>query len=144
MQPLFNHERLDVYQEALALCGWWETCWRRCASLPNLRDQMDRASSSIPLNIAEGNGRFTPKDRSHYFRIAATSALECAACLDVLVVRKRLTAEEVLPAKHRLQAIVRMLYGLVGSGAYKISDGSQTYDATLTEFSGDPTEDEAE
>lgn len=143
MEPSFNHEKLDVYQESLALCGWWETCWRRCATLPNLRDQMDRASSSIPLNIAEGNGRFTPRDRSHYFRIAATSALECAACLDVLVVRGRLKAEEVLPAKRRLQGIVRMLYGLVGSSAHRISDAAEFYDATLTEINGDPKGEES-
>ncbi|WP_372370960.1 four helix bundle protein [Candidatus Uabimicrobium sp. HlEnr_7] len=36
--------------------------------------QLDRASTSIVLNIAEENGKYTPKDR--YFDIARGSALE--------------------------------------------------------------------
>ena len=42
----------------------------------------------IPLNIAEGNGKFSTIDRARFLEIARGSALECAACLDVLAVRK--------------------------------------------------------
>lgn len=50
-------------------------------------DQLDRASTSIPLNIAEGNGKYTPKDRCRFFDIARGSAFECAAVLDVLTAK---------------------------------------------------------
>lgn len=48
----------------------------------SLADQMQRAASSVVLNIAEGNRR-TGKDRLHFFRIAAGSAAEVRAALDV-------------------------------------------------------------
>ncbi len=48
----------------------------------NLADQLRRAASSVVLNIAEGNRR-TGMDRLHFFRIAAGSAAEVRAALDV-------------------------------------------------------------
>lgn len=47
-----------------------------------LADQLRRAASSVVLNIAEGNRR-AGKDRAHFFRIAAGSAAEVRAALDV-------------------------------------------------------------
>ena len=67
----------------------------------------------MPLNIAEGNGKFTPKDRCRFFDIAHGSALECAAGLDVLVAKAKLTREQIRDGKKRLQKIVRMLMGLI-------------------------------
>jgi four helix bundle protein len=78
-----------------------------------VKDQLDRASTSIPLNIAEGNGKYAPKDRCRFFDIAHGSALECAAGLDVLVAKARLTPVQIRPGKERLQKIVRMLIGLI-------------------------------
>ena len=57
-------------------------------------DPLDRASTSIALNIAEGNGKYTAPDRCRFFDIARGSALECAACLDVLVAKKRYEADK--------------------------------------------------
>jgi four helix bundle protein len=75
--------------------------------------QLDRASTSIPLNIAEGNGKYTAPDRCRFFDIARGSALECAACLDLLVAKKRLAQAE--PGKEILVRIVSMLVGLIRS-----------------------------
>jgi four helix bundle protein len=79
----------------------------------DVKHQLDRASTSIPLNIAEGNGKYAPKDRCRFFDIAHRSALECAAGLDVLVAKTRLTPEQIRPGKEGLQKIVRMLIGLL-------------------------------
>jgi len=49
-----------------------------------LSDQLDRASISVPLNIAEGAGRSTPRERARHYTIARGSAGECLACLDLL------------------------------------------------------------
>jgi four helix bundle protein len=87
--------------------------WRG-SRVGEIRDQLDRASTSIPLNIAEGNGKYAIKDRCRYFDTAHGSALECAAALDVLVAKGKQTADEVRPGKERLQKIVLgMLMGLI-------------------------------
>ena len=52
-------------------------------------------------------------DRARFLEIARGSALECAACLDVLTVRKLVAAEQILPAKERLVRIVNMLMGML-------------------------------
>ncbi len=41
-----------------------------------MRDQLLRASSSVALNLAEGNARRTPKDRLRMFNIALSSLRE--------------------------------------------------------------------
>lgn len=42
----------------------------------HLKDQLVRASSSVALNLMEGWGRRTEKDRSHFFTIAFGSLRE--------------------------------------------------------------------
>jgi four helix bundle protein len=48
-----------------------------------LRDQIERASLSVVLNLAEGSGR-KGKDRLHHFRIAMGSLKEVQGCLAVI------------------------------------------------------------
>ena len=113
MKIYFDHEKLDVYREAIAFCGWVGEFLASMSAKAAAKDQLDRASTSIPLNIAEGNGKFSARDRARFFEMARGSALECAACLDVLLVRK-LTKEELVAAqKERLVRIVEMLVGLL-------------------------------
>ena len=113
MKPLFDHEKLDAYQEAIAFCGWVGEFLETVSGKTAAKDQLDRASTSIPLNIAEGNGKFSERDRARFLEMARGSTLECAACLDVLVARRFSTDETVLPAKTRLVGIVQMLIGLL-------------------------------
>ena len=113
MKTYFDHERLDVYQEAIAFCGWVGDLLNEIAAKAAAKDQLDRASTSLPLNIAEGNGKFSDADRSRFLEIARGSALECAACLDVLAVRKLVATERIVPAKERLVRIVNMLMGML-------------------------------
>jgi four helix bundle protein len=79
--------------------------------------QLDRASSSVPLNIAEGNGKFTAPDRCRFFDIVRGSALECAAALDVLQRKSLATDRQVLKGKACLLEVVSMLVGLVKSNS---------------------------
>ena len=109
MKIYFDHEKLDVYCESIAFCGWVGEFLGTISA----KEQLDRASTSIALNIAEGNGKFSAKDRSRFFEVARGSALECAACLDVLFARKLATEEHVVPGKERLARIVQMLLGLL-------------------------------
>ncbi|HEV7404859.1 MAG TPA: four helix bundle protein [Chthoniobacteraceae bacterium] len=113
MKPIFDHEKLMVYQESLVFCGWVGEFLERIAGKAAVKDQLDRASTSVPLNIAEGNGKFSNKDRARIFEIARGSALECAACQDVLVVRGLATEESIIEQKERLARVVNMLMGLL-------------------------------
>jgi four helix bundle protein len=109
----FDHEKLEVYREAIAFVGWVSALLEATVRVGDVKDQLDRASTSIPLNIAEGNGKYAPKDRCRFFDIAHGSALECAAGLDILVAKGKLTTEQIRPGKESLQKIVRMLMGLI-------------------------------
>jgi four helix bundle protein len=113
MTAYFDHEKLAVYCESIAFCGWVDEFLPSLPSKISARDQLDRASTSIPLNIAEGNGKFSGPDRARFLEMARGSALECAACLDVLVARKLATSDQACDAKGQLASIVRMLMGLL-------------------------------
>jgi four helix bundle protein len=92
-----------------------------------VRDHLDRASTSIPLNIAEGNAKFSMKDRCRYLDIADGSALECAGALDVLVAQKRLTADEVREGKMILKQVVSLVMGLRSEAQSRIADEIAPY-----------------
>jgi four helix bundle protein len=111
--PYFDHEKLDVYRNSTAFCAWVGDFLPSITQKTAAKDQLDRASTSVPLNIAEGNGKFSAKDRARFLEMARGSALECAACLDVLVARKLAAPEHVAGAKAQLAAIVRMMIGLL-------------------------------
>src|SRR6266581_9172849 len=113
MKTHFDHEKLDVYRESIAFCGWVGELLRQISAKAAAKDQLDRASTSIPLNIAEGNGKCSNADRARFLEVARGSALECAACVDVLAVRKLIPAERIIPAKEQLVRIVNMLMGML-------------------------------
>jgi four helix bundle protein len=54
-----------------------------------LADQLQRAGTSVPLNIAEGAGEHSLSKKARFYRMAKRSATECASIFDVC---KRLTA----------------------------------------------------
>jgi len=84
-------------------------------SLLEEENRVDRASTSVPLNSAEGNAKYTSSDRCRYFDTARGSALECAACLDVLVPKGEATADQVQDGKAILYETVSLLVGLIRS-----------------------------
>jgi len=76
-----------------------------------LSDQLDRASISAVLNIAEGAGRSTPRERARHYTIARGSALESLACLDLLEIER--SAPETSSARESLRRLLMVLSGLI-------------------------------
>jgi four helix bundle protein len=113
-ESVFDHDRLDVYRLSIEYVG---TSFGEAKELSGLhrhaRDQWLRAAQSIPLNIAEGNGKRSLKDRRRFFDIARGSAFECAAIEDVLVVCGALNTQTSRPTKAKLARIVAMLTRMV-------------------------------
>lgn len=115
--PQFDHEKLIVYQASIHFVVWVAELLENIPKNISVHNQLDRASTSIPLNIAEGNGKNTPADRCRFFDSARGSALECAACLDVLLARKKVDLEILEKGKRGLAEIVSMLVGLIRSNS---------------------------
>ena len=107
----FDHEKLDVYRTAIDFVAWagelLDGPLRDCRQ--SAVGQLDRASTSIPLSIAEGNGKRSHKDRCRYLDTARGSALESTACLDTLVARGLLDQGRVRGGKLLLKRVVEML-----------------------------------
>jgi four helix bundle protein len=117
MAAMFDHEKLVVYQRAIEFVGWAESIAESLPKTLSAVGQLDRASTSVLLNIAEGNGKFTAQDRCRFFDIARGSALECAACLDVLVAKRRVEHSQIEVGKSMLVEIVAMMIGLIKSNS---------------------------
>src|SRR5207253_14019 len=88
-EPYFDHEKLWVYQTSLKFIAWATALLDREPKRLSIWRHLDRASTAIPLNIAEGNGKFTTSDRCRFFDNARASALHCAACLDLLAAKEK-------------------------------------------------------
>jgi four helix bundle protein len=87
-------------------------------------ERLDRSSTAMPLNIAEGNAKFSMKDRSRFLDIANNAAADCAATLDVLVAQKRLAGDEIGEGKLILRQIVSLVVGLRNEAQSRINNDS--------------------
>jgi four helix bundle protein len=122
----FDHEKLEVYRESVAFVAWLQPFMQKMPRAGAVRDQLDRASTSIVLNLAEGNGKYTSPDRCRFFDTARGSALECAAALDVLVAQGQYPESAMVPGKDRLRSIVSMLVGLIKANSdYRMHEGGE-------------------
>ncbi len=124
-----GHEKPDVYRLSIGYVAW---VYEKADNLNGVhrpaRDQWLQASQSIPLNIAEGNGKTAEADRRRYFEIARGSALECAPIQDVLVVGKALDKMESRKRKDELDRMAAMLSRLGGRG-YQVREDQSAYNA---------------
>ncbi len=127
MKPQFDHEKLNVYQASLEFITWATELLSKLESKPAVKDQLDRASTSIPLNIAEGNGKFAIRDRCRFLDFARGSALECAGCLDALVAKRLTSPVAVVSGKEKLFEIVSMLMGLISSVSSRVGEEPGLY-----------------
>ena len=117
MQVL-DHEKLDVYRVARELSR--EVCRltkkaRRKRERRDMVDQVNRATASIPLNLAEGSGETSDGRKAYFYRIARGSATELSAALDHMVDMEMLVEGDIATAKALIVRIGAMLYKLTRS-----------------------------
>jgi four helix bundle protein len=104
---------LDVYRVALEFQMVSATLLPRRGQAA-LRDQLDRASTSIVLCTAEGAGRTSRPDKARFYSMARGSATECAAVVDIAMARGLCSAAAGPVARSHLIRIVQMLTKLIG------------------------------
>ena len=109
---MFGFQRLDVYRASTFLAASWRLVTRVPKGNGDIVDQLRRAALSIPLNIAEGSGKFS-RDAVRFYTIARASALECAAILDALQAMAVFDEPDLKQARELLERIVSMLTGLI-------------------------------
>ncbi|MFA6294475.1 MAG: four helix bundle protein, partial [Victivallales bacterium] len=126
---MFNHEKLKVYQRTLHFNGKVNNWVGQWDGRHAVGDQLSRASCSMLENIAMASAAYSAmKGRSLDYAIGST--LECAACLDLVGIKKLLAEACVISEKEELSQILRMLVGLRRSWstpAQVVSEGSEEY-----------------
>ena len=113
----FLFEKLDVYQKALELVSHVHFLTTDAPQgYAHLINQLRRAAISIPLNIAEGYGRYNPKEKGRFYRIARGSCYECVAAVEICYRCRVLDDNARATIREELDATGRMLTGLIRSG----------------------------
>jgi four helix bundle protein len=113
-----DHERLEVYQLARLMAREGnELLGSLRGARAELMDQFRRASLSVALNIAEGAGEFSPREKARFYRMAKRSATECGAVLDHIADLGFATPHQTAATKTLLRRIVGALVKLILSTA---------------------------
>lgn len=107
---MLSFQRLDVYQRAIEFLA---LATEVVEELPRghrpRADQLLRSAESVVRNIAEGAGRGSVADSAKHYKIARGEAMESAASLDVLRLRKLIAPVRYERGIQLLEAIVAML-----------------------------------
>lgn len=110
---MFEFQKLNVYKKAKLFhinCKnlILETKLERFVS-----DQLGRASFSVPLNIAEGSGKFSKADRKNYFTTARASVFECVAVLDILGDQRKISESNLETLLNDADELSRILFAMI-------------------------------
>lgn len=125
---MFSHERLKVYSKMLVSVAQLTRLAARWDKRHAVVDHLLRASESMVVNLAEAARLTSVAQRQHVLDYAIGSALECAACLDIAVVKLFLLTEAATGEKRVLHEIVCMLMGLRKSwGDMALQEASPPY-----------------
>ena len=111
---MLSFQRLDVYQRAIEFLALASEI---VEDLPRghaeRADQLLRAAESVVRNIAEGAGRWSEADSAKHYKIARGEAMESAASLDVLRLRRLVTSDRYERGIKLLEAVVAMLSKMI-------------------------------
>jgi four helix bundle protein len=113
----FNFENLNVYKQSVEWVSFADLLIEKIKSKIShtVIDQFLRASLSIPLNIAEGSGRWHKADKKNFLFIARGSVYESIAILQIIKRKSIISENEYTSAYKQLESISKMLNSLIKS-----------------------------
>ncbi len=109
---LFPHERLDAYRLSLDFMRWFHALPGAPKLTTRPLRQVDKAGTSLVLNIAEANGRYAPGERRNLFDIAESAVVRVGTYLELCARTDKLDLEQKDSAIALLDRIASMLRGL--------------------------------
>lgn len=109
---MFAHEKLEVYQKSLSFVAAASDLVLQWDRKHAVTDQLDRASDSLVVNLAEAARLRSPSAKLRTLDYSIGSCLECAACLDIARVKRLLGQTDCEREKNHLREIIKMLAGL--------------------------------
>ena len=109
-----NYEQLEVWQRAFKLSVDTYEWFKDCRDY-GFKDQICRASVSVPSNIAEGWERFTQQEKFRFISIAKGSCGELKTQLMIAKEINYIPPHQVDVAIAEAEVIGKMLGGLMRS-----------------------------
>ena len=107
----FLHESLDVYQRSLQVHEMLGNLWHHDKTRSRYVRRVDELSTSLTINIAEGNGRFAKLDHRKFIEVAEDAGTKLAAYLDLIQAASLIDGAST---KGFLRQVMAMLAGLRG------------------------------
>jgi four helix bundle protein len=106
-----SHRELLIWQKGIELVDVVDSLVGRFppAELSMLTDQMVRAARSVPTNIAEGHGRYTPAELARFLTIAHGSLSELDTHLEIARRRSYLDQRAWGEINERVAELGRMI-----------------------------------
>lgn len=119
-KPIFYHENLDLYSVAIEFAQWsYNLFCQKQATEKALFQELDSALTSILLNIAEGNGRFSKKDKNRFLGYARDGAVKAATAIDIALLDSNIPNSEAKHGESLLARITAMVYKLIGTEKFQ-------------------------
>ena len=117
MSNVNDYRDLEVWKKSIALASKMQRISNGFPreELFGLTSQIRRSAVSIPANIAEGAERNGTKEYIQFLGIARGSAAELETLIVLAEEFRYLTGEQLQPLMEELQAIRKMLSGLMRS-----------------------------
>ena len=114
----FGYEKLLIWQRSLE---WADRVLSIAENIETERkhyrliEQIESSCTSVPMNIAEGKGRFSKKEFVHFFYIARGSLYETMTLLEIFLKRQWVSHEEFIIVKSETREIAKMLNAFINS-----------------------------
>ena len=111
---MFSYEKLEVYKKATQTNQKVYRLLKQNKSIPSFaKNQFERASLSVRLNIAEGSAKISNRDRRNFYITARGSAFECASLIGFLNGESEIADDLKEELYSSFEEISKMLFAMI-------------------------------